>query len=536
MSKKKPTKQGTPAEIATVSPFYWVDLNKIRIEGREFTLKGHPYEVDWLNCRATKQCFKKGAQMGCTAIGVLRVIHGLIHGRYPVGYLYLFPSRDDVNDFSKARFQPLINENNCIREYVRDTDAANIKRVGKAMLYLRGARSNLRIGGIKKSSSQLKSISVDGVTYDERDEMTSDMVQLARYRYSHSEVQEEMYYSTPSIPDYGIDKLYEDSDQRIWVIRCLKCRGETCLEIEFPNCLIELPDGTVKKVCRKCGVELNIANGTWVSRYPSRKFVGWWISQLNSIYVDPKDILESYLDPPDGNLGEVYNSMLGMAYIAAENRLSPNDLWSRCGTDPMKVKHVGPSAMGVDVGKVLHVVIADKPASGTMRIVYTGRVGKFADVHDLARKFNVKSAVIDLEPETRKVREFQAAEPYPLYLCDYIHSVRGVPDWNNKDKLIQCNRTEICDATHELVIQPGKLQLPRRNEELDRFISEMCSMAKVRDEDDLGNVKYTYRKLGADHYRHATNYCLLAWANIGLSEETRGKFVLPWIRRSFMTK
>ena len=53
----------------------------------------------------------------------------------------LFPTGDDVSDFSKARFGPLIADNpQTIGIYVKSTDSTNIKRIGSGMLYLRGAR------------------------------------------------------------------------------------------------------------------------------------------------------------------------------------------------------------------------------------------------------------------------------------------------------------------------------------------------------------------------------------------------------------
>src|SRR4030042_2987361 len=211
-----------------------------------FQIEGHEYEKDMLTCDARQQCYKKGAQMGVTEINVFKSMYGLIFSKYPQGVLYLFPTNLDVSDFSKGRFQTLIRDNpKEVGVFVSDTDAVSIKRVQKAMLYLRGARSTSKIEGIKKSSSQLKGVPVDRVVYDEIDEMEPSMVDLARERMSHSEIKEESSLSTPSIPDFGIDKLYQESDQRVWMIRCEHCGTETCLESEFPECLIETAAGKV---------------------------------------------------------------------------------------------------------------------------------------------------------------------------------------------------------------------------------------------------------------------------------------------------
>ncbi len=507
----------------------WV--KEITLGSRPFKTEGHEYQKDMLGCDAPRQCYKKGAQMGVTEINVLKSMYGLIFSKYPQGVLYLFPTNLDVSDFSKGRFQTLIRDNpKEVGVFVSDTDAVSIKRVQKAMLYLRGARATSKIEGIKKSSSQLKGVPVDRLVFDEVDEMEPSMVDLAKERLSHSEIKEEAALSTPSIPDYGIDKLYQESDQRIWMIRCDHCGTETCLELEFPECLLETSTGKVIRVCKKCRQEIFPRNGRWIAQYPERSkdLVGWYISQLNSAYVDPGAILKAFNDPPNGNLTEVYNSKLGMAYVAAENRLSISDIYSCCGQDVMSTKETNPCAMGVDVGKLLHAVVGFKSRENVFEICYLARVSSFNDLHDIAKRFNVQCACLDLEPELRKAREFQAAEDYPVFLCDYQDSVKKGPQWDEENNLVKVHRTEICDTTHELFTKPGVLTLPRRCDEVDRFAQQARNIAKVLEEDpETGSREYRYRKLGEDHYRHALNYFWLAAQRIRVSDARYDRFREP---------
>jgi len=500
------------------SCFHWITDNKLQLSSNEWTLKGHEYQVAWLEEDAIEQCFIKGAQIGASECNVLKTLHGHVFGRYPQGSLYLFPTRDDVKDFSKARFDPLIEQNPFIGAFVRNTDSQNIKRIGKGFLYLRGARSTKTVGGSKKSSSQLKSISVDRVVFDEFDEMDEAMIELAQYRVAHSRVKELIYLGTPTIPDYGIDAKYQNSDQRVWMLECPSCGKETSLDLEFPNSLRRRIDGSVYRACVHCHSELHPSKGRWVAQYPSRSkdLVGWWISQLNSVYVDPTHILNKYEDPPYGDLSEVMNSTLGRAYIPAENRLTIQDIYACCGNDPMATKHEGPCFMGVDVGAILHVVIGIRKTRNSLKILKLARVDSFNDLHDLARDFNVRSAVIDLFPEKRKVVEFQRNENFSVFGCNYVETKTGDIAWDEREHIIKGNRTEICDMTHDLVATSGRLELPRRNMEVDQFAKECCNIAKVLDEDpNTGSRMFRYKKLGADHYRHALNYALLASERIG---------------------
>ncbi len=112
------------------------------LDGRPFSLDQHEYQRGMLEEDAPRQVFLKGAQVGVTSVVMLKTLYGLITGRYHQGALYLFPSRGDVLDFSRGRFNPLINDNECVAKYVQDTDSQTIKRIGKAMLYLRGTKMN----------------------------------------------------------------------------------------------------------------------------------------------------------------------------------------------------------------------------------------------------------------------------------------------------------------------------------------------------------------------------------------------------------
>lgn len=503
----------TGSKIRMYLAEYWLIKDKIRLTGGEFTIKGHEYQSAWLSCDHPYQVFKKAAQIGATeVVGVCKTIHGLMFGKYPQGALYLLPTRDDVTDFSKGRFSPFIANNPQVGAFIRDTDAVNIKQVGKSMLYLRGARSSQVIEGTKASASQLKTVPVDKIVIDEVDEMSPKMIQLALERVSHSRVQEIVEMSTPSIPDYGVDKAYQSSDQRVYVHRCPKCNYDNCLELEFPNCLMEV-GGNVIRVCGKCRNELPINNGRWIAQKPDVKDkVGWWISQLNSTYVSPKKILELFLDPPDGDLSEFYNSKLGMAYIRTESRLSKSDIYVCCGLDAIASRTVGvKTAMGVDVGKnQFHVVIGYPKTEKTYKVLYVGRVGSLNDVHDLAVKHSVTSVVIDAEPETWAVRDFQKAKSYRVVLCDYQERLKVPKKTDELLGLVTVRRTETCDSTHD-VFASQRVELPRKGPEMEQFAMEMTNLAKVLQEDEFtGSRTFKYKKLGDEHYYHTFNYFMLA--------------------------
>ena len=519
-------REPTPADIAAIDTWYWAFYHKIKLQAEPYTMVGHEYQVEPMQSVSRLRCYKKATQLGFTEIEVLRTLHDLIYGILPKGAMYLFPTGDDVSDFSKARFKTLLTNNPAtIGRYVRETDAATIKQIGKAMLYLRGARKTAEIEGVKADSSKLRSAPVDKLVCDESDLMDPLMIDLAEKRLGHSTVQEKVFISSPSIPDFGIDKMYQESDQRVWMIKCRHCGEWTCPELEFPDCIGQDDKGKGILLCRKCHGQILSCDGEWCPQFPGKEMTGYWISRLNSIYADPWVILQKYLNPPNGNLAEVKNSELGLSHIDAENRLTPHDLWPLMGTEPMPMTHPGPTAMGVDVGNNFHVTLLDKPSEGVLRIVkitapksgQPGQMDDFTPLHDIAKQYNVKACVIDFAPVQKHVRAFRESEPYEVFGCIYQEHQRGPASWDSKDGVVRINRTECCDTTHSLCTTPVKLRAPRRNPEIEEWVKHMCNLAKVLEEDkETGSKEYHYRKLGPDHYRHSLNYAMLAAQRIGV--------------------
>ncbi len=152
-----------------------------------------------------------------------------------------------------------------------------------------------------QSSVGMKSVPADMVVFDELDEATPDAKVVAVERLSHSDYRRMVELSNPSLPAYGIDAAFQESDQRHWTLKCPACGDWTALDAEFPRKLGEevkiirsRPDGTFYRACRRCSAELDLAGGEWVPDYPDRPVHGYRISQLFSSKIDPGEILREY--------------------------------------------------------------------------------------------------------------------------------------------------------------------------------------------------------------------------------------------------
>jgi len=476
----------------------WAEKVPIILDGKPFTFQRHEYLKVPYQDDHPHQVEMKAAQMGLTSKAMLKVAYKARY-RGHRGSLYLFPSKADVTDFSRGRIDPLIDDNSdTIGKWIRDTDAANIKRIWNAFLYLRGMKS--RVG--------LKSIPVDFVIFDELDEAPQNSVDMAMERMAHSEIREVLKLSNPTLPDYGIDKAFQETDQRYWLLRCEKCGEYTCLEDTFPDCLLEI-DGKVIRACRKCQGELNPSIGEWLAKKPGvMDKRGYHYSQLFSHYVDPGEILHQFRTT--NNLTDFYNLKIGVAYVEATNRLSVQEVLALCASDGIASQDQGPCFMGVDQGKDLHVVIGKKHPQKTGKVIHLGSYKDWEELDRLMNIFHVVRCVVDALPETRNARAFAERHKGKVFLNYYSEHQKGRYLWNEKDLTVSCNRTESLDASHN-EIMGGQVILPREGEIVREFAQHLHNVAKRLEEDEeTGSKRYVYVKLGPDHFRHAFNYEAMA--------------------------
>ena len=494
---------------------FWADRNGIRlIGGIPFTTKGYEYQSQIMRDPADEKVIMKCAQSGITTIFMLDAMHGMIHGQYPQGVIYYFPSKTAVEGFSKTRFGPLVDDNPAIRKYLKNTNSVSIKRVGNSFLSLLGASATVNIQG-KQDGGAVRSTPADYVIRDERDLFSEAIVRMTKDRINNSKIGKEVDLGTPTIPDYGIAKVFNKSDQRHWMIPCSSCKEYTCIVEEFPNS-IKYKDGKPYFACKKCSSEINPRDGQWVAKYPDRRVAGWLISH----FITPNCKLEKVMDrwendQQEGKIGEFYNGILGLPYIPAENRLTHQDVFACCGQDVMRTEmSLRETAMGVDVGKRYHTItVAEKLSPERAKIIYTARVKGFDAVHDIAEKYNVKSAVVDRRPYEEEFERFQQNEPYRVFGAEYKDKQNAFCKTDEKGGTYSLLRNQIFDKTHEWV-KSGKLEIPRKCDEIDEFAKQVCNCAKTLEETEQGDRVYRYVKLGDDHYRSSLNYLWLALENL----------------------
>ena len=485
-------------------------VNKIRLDGRPFSFAGHEYLRGIFDDTSQHVVLSKAAQIGGTTWAILRSVHACRQG-LNVGYY--FPTKTDVLEFSKSRVAPLLAENPSLSKLVRETNTAGLKQIGEGYLYLRGMQSTVG----------MKSIPVDMIVFDELDEATPEAKAMAKERLSHSDYRRIVELSNPSLPDYGIDEVFQKSDQRHWTLKCPGCNAWVCLEKEFPHKLgqevkIILPckDGGFYRACPKCQAELNLDHGEWVADWPGRPIHGYRISQLFSSKVDPGEILEEYRTTRYP--ANFYNMKIGIPWADLECRLDTATVLALCSDQPTPEMTEGRRVMGVDTGKDLHAVVmfenVETDFSGKYDIVHLEACKSFDELDGLMARFKIEACVIDGMPELHSTRAFAKRHQGNVYLNFFNENQRGKPAFDTQEWIVRVNRTEALDASRA-AIRDGKIRLPRRNELVETFARHLTNDAKVLEEDEsTGSKRFMYKKLGVNHYSFAFTYAWLATTDV----------------------
>lgn len=493
--------------------------------------KYHPWAEEMHDTTATFNYAMKGAQLGVTEVAINLALYQVIQRGRDV--LYVLPTAINAGDFSKSRFKPALDNSPQIAAAFTDTNTVNLKQAGSTNLYIRGSRGD----------SNLKSIPASRLILDELDEMDQKQIWLALERLSGQLEKQVWGVSTPTIPNFGIHKLFLTSTQEHYHFRCPGCGRWT--RLSWPEC-IEIRGESVHDVrchdsflkCRECGVKLPhkakpewLAGAEWVSEHTAANpdIRGFHISQLYSFTVTPGELVVAYFRGFGDELAakEFHNSKLGLPYIGDGAKVDDKHLDASIGTHSIEGDRPEVSGrlitMGVDQGKWSYVVVRewfikeytnDLNAAARCRQIWNGKFYEtdWDRLDDLMREWQVLACVIDADPEISQARRFARRFPGFVWLCRYrkgqVAKEISVADNDDDAPIATVDRANwLSVSLGRFKTEPPTIELPRDVNEEFRTHQKNLVATYVRDGE---NVRLDYVTTGPDHYAHAGNYAEIA--------------------------
>lgn len=469
--------------------------------------------------------FQKASRIGVTEFFIVDHFLQLSRG---LNCMYLLPNQPLRNRFVSARIDPVILKTPFYSANVKQTDKAvhskSLKTVfGSTCAYI-GSNSPVDVW----------EFDADGMFYDEYDKCDAVTLEYAKDRTGASKDPHTRKIGNPTVATRGIAKEYENSDKKVWHIRCSHCNTwqpldwfanvvEQVGEREFrQRGLIAVDSNGIEDLsflCYVCSKPVDrLARGEWVSSYPSRSVSGY---QANQIFGRPlpqpviSQLWEHFMFAQSNptSLERFYNNVLGIPY-QSEGAGITETMLARCVADYLMPSTGAATFAGVDVGSNLHTSICELvklPDGRTGRKkLWLGKLKDFDELHWLCKTYGVQRGVIDAMPETRLSREFCRNHP-GWFMCYYdkADTSKSFYDIKRDTRTISTNRTQILDASFSEYVD-GLVQLPNDWRHLcnGEFVAQMCAPVRIYDVD---KERYDWVEgSAADHFRHADTYELLA--------------------------
>jgi hypothetical protein len=467
--------------------------------------------------QARRLVITKSTQCGMSTMGVVRLFH--LADFWPVRLMYTLPRQQDVLDFVGTRVDPMIRASKRLEKKLGNPDSTRVKNLGGSYIFF------------AEASVEPRMMPVDALFIDEVDLSDPDHVSTALNRLDASNWKLNYFFSTPTLPNYGIHGMYESSDKRRWLVKCPGCNHEQPLEWDI-NLRIKGPANKPDKVyygCAKCDSEITleqIQEGRWVAEKPDiTDTVGYHISQMMT-YTAAQ--LYAHWRDPQTKLLEFHRKRLGMPFEIGEGSLERDDFLVNCFDEPYDFEGYSDGSsryfMGVDQGNELQVLIGKiDPESRRPKIVHVELIPfeeGFDRVAELIRAFKVRRCVIDANPNRHSAVKLQEAFPGRVVLADYIEQktlfTTKKEGKKNYISNVTINRTQGFDELFS-EIRDGRYMLPGQPPKLHPLVELLIDhvTALKRDVETRrslsGEVQVgVYRKIRAEHLAHSWLYMHIA--------------------------
>tara|TARA_B100001123_G_scaffold124129_1_gene144590 strand:+ start:6407 stop:8059 length:1653 start_codon:yes stop_codon:yes gene_type:complete len=282
--------------------------------------------------------FMTSAQIGKTEI--LNNILGYFVHQDPAPILFIQPTLDMAEAWSKDRLAPMIRDTDALTGLFRD---AKTRNSDNTLLHKKFTGGHLTMAGANSPSS-LASRPIRIVLLDEEDRYPvsagseGDPGSLAQKRTTTFWNRLLVSASTPTVEDESkIEARYQQSDQRKYYVPCPACDATQVLswqQIKFEK---GKPETTCYE-CENCKERLTdaqkpwmLTHGEWVAEAAFNGSIGFHISELYSPWVRWAEMVENFLKAkrlPE-TLKVWVNTSLGETWKEATEGIDPSGLLKR---------------------------------------------------------------------------------------------------------------------------------------------------------------------------------------------------------------
>lgn len=320
------------------------------------------------------QVVLKAPQIGMTTLMVIKSFWMAKHQHKDI--IYTLPTQSDVQDMASGKINRIVAQNQVFRNWVKDHDSVESKQVGDQTIYYRGTWTSKAAMMV---ASQLN-------IHDEVDASKPEVIEQYETRLQAQSGGMRWYFSHPSLPDYGVDKYWQISDQKHWFITCPHCE-----ELQY----LSWPESINKDrrcfVCKKCSGVLSDDDrrkGNWYPRFKDKQFSGYWVSQLMCPWITADKILTDFAEKTPEYF---YNYVLGLPYSGGDSKLTQQHIFQNLTGHQDVAEKNERVILGIDTGKKLDYVLGNE----RLGLFHHGDTEDYGILNGYMQRWPMMIAVID---------------------------------------------------------------------------------------------------------------------------------------------
>lgn len=485
------------AKTHMLNPAMWILDNEFVNENQErFEFVMHRFMLQPYSDSSPDQVIQKSAQVGWSVAAILKSVHAAYFLKLNV--IYVLPTRNASAEFVVPKVNPMLTRNPVLAKMVRGTDNKSLKAVGDRFIYFKGAFHE----------GEAISTSADLIISDENDRSDQSVLSVYQSRLQASRYAWFWRFSNPSLPSFGVNELYQESDQMHWFVTCHTCHHEMYMGFEedehIKNHYVDRE--RILYACGSCRAEISNADrqgGRWIPKYPERERRGYWICQMMVPWVTAKLILKQ---EKSMDIQTFHNFVLGLPYQESEFMINRESILR--ATDPGQAERTD-VVIGCDSGKTKHWVMGNSEG-----IFSYGKTNSWDDIEQLIRLYDA-TCVIDALPDFT-IPE-QLAKKYPGQVFVHYYSPDNSQSMSVSRRkegvefgVLQSDRTKLFDLL-AAKITGGQIRFFQSPKELDDLIYHFENIYRVVEEDTrkILKARWEHKENKPDHWAHAAAYYLV---------------------------
>lgn len=344
-------------------------------QGLPLEFKDRRFLLDIYKDLSPLQVVMKAPQIGMTTLMTIKSFW--VAKNLTKDIIYTLPTQSDVQAMAAGSINRIVAQNPIFSEWVKDHDSVESKRVGSQTIHYRGTWTGKQAMMVP---SQLN-------IHDEVDASKQDIIEQYETRLQAQANGMRWYFSHPSLPDYGVAKFWDISDQKHWFIMCSRCQ-----ELQY----LSWPESIDKDrrcfVCKKCNEPLSDEdrrNGNWYAKYPGRLFSGYWVSQLMCPWISAEKILQDFAEKTPEYF---WNYVLGLPYSGGDAKLTQQHVLQNLTGHQDVAEKDERVVLGIDTGKKLDFVLGN----ARLGLFHHGDADNYRVLDEFMNRWPLCIAVIDI--------------------------------------------------------------------------------------------------------------------------------------------